>query len=280
MKVLILNDTSEYHNGCKQVMKFIYSKIENYEAIPYTSKIAPSNKDLLKNVDVLIINGEGTMHDNAARARELLSVAKLAKSFNIKTFLINSVWQRNSKILTQDLKYFDYISVREILSRSEIKKDIDKDVIVNLDLSYYIEVPFKKFPEKNIICGNYWGRGGVKGNRLIKGVGEDGYIDIFNEPWEDIVNKLRNSQVLITGRHHETYAACKARCPFIVMEGNTHKNSGLIKTFNVNIPFLPTSASHANIRNAISSYKEYEREYEKLFNLMESYKFPDFYDKF
>ena len=286
MKVLILNDTSNYHNGCKQVMNFIYSKMENYEVVSFSIKNIRSNENLLKDIDVLIINGEGTMHDNAIRAEELLSVGKLAKkSYNIKTFLINSVWQRNNRRVTKDyLRYFDYISVREIFSKNEIKKYIDKDVIINLDLSYYAEVPFKQFPKKKIICGNYWNH--RRGEGLIKGVGEDGYIDIFNESWEDIVNKLRNCKVLITGRHHEMYAACKARCLFIVVEDkrNTHKNMGLFKTFNVNIPCVKISDSKKKtlklIRNCITSYKKYKKEYEKLFNLMESYKLPDFYEKF
>ena len=156
MKVLILNDTSNYHNGCKQVMNFIYSKMENYEVVSFSIKNIRSNENLLKDIDVLIINGEGTMHDNAIRAEELLSVGKLAKkSYNIKTFLINSVWQRNNRRVTKDyLRYFDYISVREIFSKNEIKKYIDKDVIINLDLSYYAEVPFKQFPKKQIIQWN------------------------------------------------------------------------------------------------------------------------------
>ena len=67
----------------------------------------------------------------------------------------------------------------------------------------------------------------------IKDVGENGYIDIFNQHWRDFVSQLWYSNLLITGRHHEMYAACKAECPFVVIEGNTHKNQGLFKKLHM-----------------------------------------------
>lgn len=273
MKVLLLNDTSSYHSGCAQVINYLRSRVDIFASV--SSSVPYVDRSLLEGVDILVINGEGTMHDDALRARDLISVAKEAKLvFGIKTFLVNSVWQRND-LLTEDLVYFDYISVREVLSKDEITRVIDIGVDISLDLSYYVDVPYKEFERSDILCGNYFRSG-----RLIRGVGGDGYIDIFGESWENIVNRLRHSNLLVTGRHHELYAACKARCPFIVLEGNTHKNSGLMETFGVNIPVLGMRASIEEIKFAISSYRDYLGEYEKLFNSMEGYEAPNFWERF
>ena len=272
MRVLLLNDTSSYHSGCAEVINYLGSRVNFFASV--SSSVPYVDRSLLEGVDILVINGEGTMHDNALRARDLISVAKEAKLvFGIKTFLVNSVWQRND-LLTEDLVYFDYISVREVLSRNEITRVIGIDVDISLDLSYYVDVPYKEFERSDILCGNYFG------SKLIRGVGGDGYIDIFGESWENIVNRLRHSNLLVTGRHHELYAACKARCPFIVLEGNTHKNSGLLATFGVNIPVLGMRASIEEIRSSISSYRDYLGEYEKLFDFMEGYEAPNFWQRF
>jgi len=274
MNILILNNTESYHYGCKSVMSVLKSQFP-------TANIALKNKDksnIFNNIDMLVVNGEGTMHDDAKKAKSLLLSIKAAHEQGIKTMLVNTVWQRNSKDLTNMLQYADYISVREIKSKKEILKDINLDVDVNLDLSYYYDVPYNKTPNCNIVSGNYYvDKSSKNGSAIIKDIGEDDYIDIFNESWEDVVNKLRHSKLLVTGRHHEMYAACKAECPFIVLEGNTHKNSGLFETFEVDIPTLPIDASLSDIRELILKIDQYD--FQKLFSKMKKYKQPNFYHK-
>jgi polysaccharide pyruvyl transferase WcaK-like protein len=274
MNILILNNTSAYHNGSKSVMSVLCSQFPN-------SNITLKNKSKLNifhNIDLLVVNGEGTMHDDAKKAKSLLESIKAAKKQGIKTMLVNTVWQRNSKSVTELLRYADYISVREVKSKKEIQKVIDIDVDVNLDLSYFYDVPYKQTNNYNIVSGNYFvDKSSRNGSIIIKGIGEDGHVDLFNESWNDVVNKLRHSKLLVTGRHHEMYAACKAECPFIVLEGNTHKNSGLFETFEVDIPTLPMDASLSDIRELILKIDQYD--FKKLFSLMKTYKQPQFYHK-
>lgn len=269
MNILILNDTSKYHSGSFQVINFLKAQFKNHNVI-FTKK---ARESYLKDIDLLIINGEGTMHDDAKKAKSMIDLAITAKqTYNTKLFLLNSVWQRNSPELTEKLKYFDYIGVREILSKIEINRVINNEVHVHLDLSFYNEVPWEVFDQKNVVAGNFYTDG--KNTQLIKNIGEDSTIDIFNESWNTIVNKLRYSKILVTGRHHEMYAACKAKCPFIVLEGNTHKNSGLFKTFNINIPVLDQNASLDDIKLAIKNINL--SEYYKLFEHMSNQSIPQF----
>ena len=90
-------------------------------------------------------------------------------------------------------------------------------------------------------------------------------IDIFKQDWNSIVNRLRHAQLLITGRHHEAYAALKARCKFIVLPGNTHKNEGI---------YLNAGVSPINSLDDIQDVLEgqYDREFNKIFDYYENRK--------
>lgn len=73
------------------------------------------------------------------------------------------------------------------------------------------------------------------------------------------------------------YAACKARCPFIVLEGNTHKNSGLLETFGINTPILSRHATQNEIIETINKCNR--KEFKRLFKNMAKYPAPNFYEK-
>ena len=61
---------------------------------------------------------------------------------------------------------------------------------------------------------------------MYQGIRSDSKVESFNlecpkinilKDWNSIVNRLRHAELLVTGRHHEAYAALKARCKFIVL---------------------------------------------------------------
>ena len=137
---------------------------------------------------------------------------------------------------------------------------INKDSEIHLDLSYFVKVPFFETSQSDKLIGKFFGRTDSKQKNL----------DIFEEDWDTIVNKLRKTNWFITGRHHELYAACKARCPFTVLKGNTWKNEGLLATAEVTIPSFPTLLNEESFDSAINECQGYLAEYEKLFNWMEN----------
>lgn len=273
MKILLLNNTSLFHSGSYQVMKFFKTFLAHHE-LDLNQKIKAIDP---KNYDCIIVNGEGSLHGDTKRVKSYIPFLHNASNLGVKTFLVNSVWQNNSKYYSDMLTDMDYVGVREIKSKNEILKySAVKNVDVHLDLSYYLDVENIKFNKTNIMCGNYYTKGKRESTKLITGVGEDGHVDIFNESWNIVVNKLRSCNLLITGRHHEMYAACKARCPFIVINGNTHKNIGLLETFKVDIPILPTDASLNDILIMVDKIFDYNEEFTKLFDRMEKHPLPEF----
>lgn len=272
INILLLNNTENYHAGCRQVIKFFKDHFSKENMIVYDKK----NKILpdFNSFDLIILNGEGSIHDDAKKMISYLEYMNNASANGVITMLVNTVWHNNSKTTTRLLEDIDYVSVREIKSKNEIQNVIDKNVDVYLDLSFYVEVSEINISKSKIVSGNKFLP--KKQREKFENIGETSHIDIFQDDWNEIVNKLRSSEILVTGRHHEMYAACKARCKFIVLEGNTHKNSGLLKTFDCNIPYLETTATNDEIKKAINEISLYEDEYTKLFDTMEQEVSPNF----
>lgn len=253
MKTLLLNNTSKYHKGCVKVVEAIqniYGFDDSYFTNDDTSKVDVSQYDRV------ILNGEGTMHHNASRAIQLLTTLDLAQKAGCETHIINSVWQKMPNTKDHVLKACDSITVREIFSQQEISKHGVK-ANIHPDLSYMIEVPTQEYEHVSVYEGQYLGPQRSKGL-----IGKYPRIDIFNQEWNEIVNRLRNCDLLITGRHHEMYAACKAECRFLVRPGNTWKNEGLLKTVGVEIPW--------DIEGVLNG--KYDDQYKLIWEYLNNYK--------
>ena len=267
MKVIVLNDTSRYHKGCEKVMEYLYKDLrrcghEVLAIVKGNSDTIVNIDNIIKDIDAVILNGEGTMHHNRPVPHSYLNILRNAKKMGKKTAMVNTVWQ-DMKIDDEmkDVLKDTYISVREVMSARTLQKDsIHADI--HLDLSYFNDVPERVSSHRELVVGKFFSQSDYR----PKGVP---YIDIFKQDWDTIVNVLRYSDWFITGRHHELYASCKARCPFVLLDGNTHKNRGLIETAEVYIPVAPPNFSKKNIPNFLAQCKEHRMEYEKLFNWME-----------
>jgi polysaccharide pyruvyl transferase WcaK-like protein len=229
------------------------------------------NRDMLPNVemqfmeaDMILVNGEGTMHHDAPAAQQLLAILRNAKVLGKKTALINTVWQSmtiNDEI--KDVLSDTYISVREIKSQYEMYETIGRKVDLHLDLSYFVDVPTQNFEHKDLVIGKFFMQQDYRPENIP-------VLDIFKTEWNECVNTLRNTDWFVTGRHHELYAACKARCPSTVLSGNTWKNEGLFETAGVDIPCGDGKLLHDEIPNFIDECKEKKDEYTKLFDWMEA----------
>lgn len=267
-KVMVFNNTSRYHNGCVKVMQYLHKNLQENNCQILESVYGNIDKiqfkeSNFKQAEVIVVNGEGTMHHDSRGSRQLLEVLRRAKREGKKTFLINSVFQAMSlnDELVRVLKD-TYISVREVKSQRYLKNKFGIDAEVHLDLSYFVDVPEMFSPHRQYVVGKMFSRQDYAPKGVFK-------IDIFRHKWNDIVNVLRSTDLFVTGRHHEMYAACKARCPFVVLSGNTWKNEGLFETAGIDIPHLQDQATDIEIVNTAAKIEENPNEFFKLFNWME-----------
>ena len=261
LRVRILGDHSKLHCGCKAVIDSLEraAKDRGWE-------IVESNM----SYDILIVNGEGSMHNNRKTFLKKMSVLQKAVDNKIPAYLLNTVWQNNSNEFDHVLKKLSGITVRGELSQSELKNIHKVDSTVVIDASFFSHIDKKdkiiNFEGKPVKTDFYFPetKSWSQDKYLFKDID---YFPMENISWSSFVLSLKTCSYLITGRHHAMYAACKARIPFAVSTSNTHKITELIASAGVKIPI----AKHPDeLHEIIVKIDELAPEYEKLFNWMAS----------
>lgn len=143
-KVFVINDTSsEMHHGCSRVMDNLYHLIRvNYGIIIGSSPVgydwrkSEEVKQKMLASDIVIVNGEGSIHHDSIAGLPLLDVASFCKEYGIKTALVNCLFQSMTNINPAKLKDFDFISVRDSFSQNELS-DIGIESTLLPDLTFY-----------------------------------------------------------------------------------------------------------------------------------------------
>ena len=143
LKAILFNDTSyNKHHGCQIVVRQIYALAS--EAGIEIVKACPMNHDwrrdaelqqAIAEVDLCLVNGEGPLHDDARAAQMLVELAPFCKARKVSCFLINSVWQRNHKLL-EAARDFSGIYLRDHYSQRELAEaGVPSQVVPDLTLS-------------------------------------------------------------------------------------------------------------------------------------------------
>lgn len=144
----MLNDTAAIaHYGCKVVMKRVVDTLSGFGFDVKTVSVYSTWRVHQKLIDrsvAVVVNGEGTLHHSATRARTLVAVAPYCAERGIPVFLINSVWQDNSEELATQAGHFLLRYVRESRSRAQMKaQGLSATMVPDLTLgwSYQPTVP-------------------------------------------------------------------------------------------------------------------------------------------
>ena len=129
-RAVLINDTRvDNHHGCDRVVASIVRRcLDIGVKIVQTS---PAHTDWRKNssflkafetADLVIVNGEGTIHHDRPAGQILLEAGGWAKQAGKPAALINCTWQNNGARSIKSLESFSLISVREGFSAAEIAK--------------------------------------------------------------------------------------------------------------------------------------------------------------
>ena len=243
-KVYLLNDTrrDSGHVGCELVYKNIIelcnqNNMEVYfsdSCYPYGSTDLEMYKNIMANCDLLIFNGEGTLHDNAGFL--MLEKCKIAKKMGKPVFLINTVWQ-NNKNIEHYLEYFDLIFCRESLSYKEIPQEYKAKTCVVPDLTLWSSnkiKPMQRFT-KLIFTDSVIDKTTRLLEKLSKKYNAEMYYmyqtqnsDVKYLTEETIAN-LSSDSLIVTGRFHALTLGIKYGIPTIALSSNTHKIEGMLQ---------------------------------------------------
>ncbi|MBE0494583.1 MAG: polysaccharide pyruvyl transferase family protein [Thiomicrospira sp.] len=267
--VAIINDTSlTNHYGCLLVMENLRGLLE--EAGVQVVWAWPVGKDWRKykrqilnkpKVDLIIVNGEGTIHHSATRkhARALSEFAEFAKlKLDTPSVLINATLYKNQPSLYQTLKYYQNVFVRDRESLFELNQNglhgeyvpdmtfakqlnIDvqptkKGLVIDTALKH--EIPkLKAFCKKNafdftsMVVARPKNENFFKSPRpFVKSIYKWLTLDRkrSTKP-QDYIKQLKTYHVVVTGRYHTVTMCIKHQIPFIAIESNTPKISNLLQ---------------------------------------------------
>lgn len=265
MIVYFINDTSKYHGGSFAVCTTIKKLLREGD---HKIIIAEKDVDLSKveNCDIVLVNGEGTIHNNRSRAIKLLEVLKYSQNLKKKTILCNASWFNMSNDYDDVLHNLDSITVREILSAEELKKKHNVNADLSIDLSYWYDTKYdKKERTKSILVTDFYIKNEFK---QLKNLKQYDLLNMRKITWEQTLSEVSSAKMLVTGRYHGVYAACKTRTPFIAFPGNTPKIEGLIKWSGVPIPMIKDLHQFNNLYYQTSIIDM--SVYDKFFNWIEA----------
>lgn len=238
---ILINDTSgEHHIGCDAVIHNIKSLCKERD-IEITQTFtrqdvkinSPRLKEAITTCDIIIINGEGTLHDQYGRnfLRPLLQILP-----NKPIVLINSVWYNMGYV--PEMSKCVIISFRETSS----KQAFDKDHPLLAKISEVCpDVIFDS--QYNLITMPYLGAIGygdsVYGQLATKLSQYDNYFPLdYHRKAKTIIpikgdvnyyiSWLKGLQLYITGRFHGVCLSILAETPFLAFPSNAGKIEALI----------------------------------------------------
>lgn len=147
-KAVLLNDTSyDHHYGCEVVMQNIRKAldargIEVLYACPVGRDWKADSLCLsaIQTCDIVIVNGEGTIHHSKEKGKWLVEAASHADKLGKPAVLFNATYQENDESFIPYLKAFHRIYVRESFSQRELHNQGVQSAIVP-DMTFYSSYP-------------------------------------------------------------------------------------------------------------------------------------------
>ncbi len=180
------------------------------------------------------------MHHSSRPWRDKMTSLTNALNLGKSGILINSLWEKNNHTHDSTLKALDKIQVREVMSRDDLLLNHNVDSVVCPDLSLQAKIDinesYKDLKGRRLVTDFFSSE--FKSFVKITGgpLAKSNYIDMSKVNWSQLVNTMKTSSLVVTGRHHAVMAACKAHVPFVALKGNSHKIEGFLKTSGFPIP--------------------------------------------
>lgn len=259
LNIVFVGDTKNYHSGCYEVCKNIKHSLKKHtivKSFPPMHSLPDVDWDA---VDLVLVNGEGTLHHNRPAAEGIMDFVKRAQSHGVNTAIVNTVWQNMHIKWKPVLDSLDYFSVRDQLSQEYVADAFDIQVDCYLDISMQNCYPLHKDSHADdIVCGNTL-------ESKIFGLGN--IISIFDHEWEDFVYQLSRHKGYVSGRFHEIAAACVARTPFWPIRGNSWKIQGLLYTADSNITVFDYPPK--NLTQARDFFITHKSSFDHLFDFVQ-----------
>ena len=265
MKAGIFNDTSvSGHYGCTAVMSTLMSGLaeRNVEAA-YLWPVATDWQGHTayleaRRPNMIVVNGEGTIHHSAERkrTRDLCAIAHYASDRQIPVHLINASVSDLEMTAIEAIRLFDTIHVRETASRDYLKEyGIAATVVPDLSLGWPVAAP--DMSRKGVIVTDSVLEQTAGGLRSFAEAMKAHYESMRPRPstaqrlknslakrlrpspavthWharsnvDDFIKRLSRCDLVVTGRFHSVMLAILTDTPFVTLPSNTEKIEAVLR---------------------------------------------------
>jgi len=224
---------------------------------------------LWSEADALVVNGEGTIHDDSTGALTLLGLCMVAKRLGLNVALVNcSIYGLSDWLLDIIRHDVDFLSVREPLSREYllshgITAHQSSDCLFAAEHGRSISQGSRDEVYRPIIYTPGVLAGGEKVSvgavaRDVRALADGGvpvhYLVVEEEdewlasvaaeagatviplgsiPWERMTDYLGSAKCVVSGRYHINIFSMLAGIPFLPLETNTPKMKGVLRLVGV-----------------------------------------------
>ncbi len=155
---VILNDTSHrYHHGCARVMANLRAGLAaqgfDLHCIPARTDWSANaaHRRAIAGAALVVINGEGTLHDGAPAGARLLSATAATTA---PVALVNALWQDNPADWSPLLARCALIAARDSTSSAAMAAATGQAVRWLPDLSLAVPAPVPERPRSGLILGD------------------------------------------------------------------------------------------------------------------------------
>jgi polysaccharide pyruvyl transferase WcaK-like protein len=274
---VLINDTRvDLHHGSTRVVEAIFSlarsngmELAATAAAHVDWRLNPSFVEQFDRADLVIVNGEGTLHHGRPAGEPLLAAGAIARERSKPSALINFSWQDNDAEMEKALLNFDLVSVRESRSLERLRA-VRPDCWLVPDLSLYGRAPvpveragigfgdsvlesasLELMKACTVFGGSYIPIRFVPNDLAGKAAFARSFLSkrvILNLPAlasafrrasatfknsiaspDELLAQLARLELLVTGRFHGATLALCASTPVLVTRSNTDKVEALIE---------------------------------------------------
>ncbi len=289
IKAAVINDTGgKGHYGCDLVMDRLRDGLARAGATelwshPVGVDWRPLEDQILARppVDVVVVNGEGSIHHAASRprARYLPAIAPFAKErLKAKVYLINATVCDIDDAVADDLRAFDGIFVRDrgsqrVLADYGLASKFVGDLTLGADLQTVdarkgVCVTDSVVSEaaselESAATAHGWHRQVMHDRKRAKQTRNTFWSKM---PWKPRDNDFRtfarllsSHELVVTGRYHTVTMCIATRTPFVALESNTPKISWLLDdVFGERSRVIEPAALRSLSTAAYANWKEQE----------------------
>ena len=273
-KVVLLNDTStRYHHGCARVMRLLVQGMQDagLQIIARSPARHDWEKDgsfieALGEADLIVINGEGTLHHGKPAGEALLRIADHPARGQTPLVLLNAMYEENPAKWGEYLSKFALIAARDSASAARLSDASGQEVrwLPDLSLSAPAEItpatragvivgdsvrlnkrrilaraatrlPQASFIPTKTLRGKIWRLPGL--GWLLRGLLFRGYNAVwplraprFEMPLTEAeyLRRIAGARLHITGRFHAVCLSMLTETPFLALTSNASKIEQLL----------------------------------------------------